>query len=97
LALISSVPFKRRDSWPRTAQKRNLASSSSHPPYWGFWHPTGSQSVEPEKDYVTTIQVFGNPIDPTNRFFTGLKQLLKTADNRKQQEILISRIDCWLM
>jgi hypothetical protein len=74
-----------------------VASSSSHPPYWGLWHPTESQSVEAEKDYATTIQIFANPIEPTNTFFTRLKQLLKTAGSIEQQEILISRIDCWLM
>ncbi len=74
-----------------------VASSSAHPPYWGLWHPTGDQLAEPEKDYVTTIQVYANPIEPANKFFTGLKQLLKTAGRIEQREILISRIDCWLM
>ena len=74
-----------------------VPSASSHPPYWGLWHPTGGTADEAEKDYVTTIQIFANPIEATNQFFTRLKQLLKTAGNIKQQEILISRIDCWLM
>jgi hypothetical protein len=74
-----------------------VASSSSHPPYWGLWHPTGNEAAEAEKDYATTIQIFANPIDPTNRFFSRLKQILKTAGGIEQQEILISRIDCWLM
>jgi hypothetical protein len=74
-----------------------VASSSSSPPYWGLWHPTGSASAEAEKDYVTTIQVFAKPIEPTNRFFTRLKQLLKTAGSIEQQEILVSRIDCRLI
>jgi len=74
-----------------------VPSASSHPPYWGLWHPTGSQSAEAEKDYVTTIQIFANPIEPTNRFFVRLKQILKTAGAIQQQEILISRLDCWLM
>jgi hypothetical protein len=74
-----------------------VPSASSHPPYWGLWHPKGSPSAEAEKDYVTTIQVFANPIEPTNQFFTRLKQILKTAGNIEQQEILISRIDCWLV
>ena len=74
-----------------------VPSASSHPPYWGLWHPTGSKAVEAEKDYVTTIQIFANPIEPTNTFFTRLKQILKTAGSIEQQEILISRIDCWLM
>jgi hypothetical protein len=74
-----------------------VPSASSHPPYWGFWHPTGSQATEPEKDYVTTIQIFANPIEPTNRFFSGLKHILKSAGDVEQQEILISRVDCWLI
>jgi hypothetical protein len=73
-----------------------VASSSSHPPYWGLWHPSPSQA-EAEKDYLTTIQIFANPIEPSTRFFSGLKQLLKTAGGIEQQEILISRFDCWLM
>src|ERR1043165_5091329 len=52
-----------------------VPSASSHPPYWGLWHPTGSQAAEAEKDYVTTIQIFANPIEPTNQFFTRLKQI----------------------
>jgi hypothetical protein len=74
-----------------------VPSSSSHPPYWGIWHPSGGQVVEAEMDYVTTIQILANPIEPTNRFFSRLKQILKTAGNIEQQEILVSRIDCWLM
>jgi hypothetical protein len=74
-----------------------VPSASSHPPYWGFWHPTGTPAARAEKDYVTTIQVFANPIEATNTFFTRLKQILKTAGNIEQQEILISRIDCRLL
>jgi hypothetical protein len=74
-----------------------VPSASSHPPYWGLWSPTGSGTAEAEKDYVTTIQIFTNPIEPTNQFFTQLKQILKTAGHIEQQEILISRIDCRLM
>ena len=74
-----------------------VPSASSNPPYWGFWHPTGSQAAEAEKDYVTTIQIFANPIEPTNEFFSRLKQILKTAGHIEQQEILISRMDCWLI
>jgi len=74
-----------------------VPSSSSHPPYWGLWHPTGRRAAEAEKDYVTTIQVFANPVEATNQFFRRLKQILKTAGNIEQEEILISRIDCWLV
>jgi hypothetical protein len=74
-----------------------IPSASSHPPYWGLWHPTGNGRDGPEKDYVTTIQIFANPIEPSNRFFAGLKQVLKTAGNIEQQEILVSRIDCSLL
>ncbi len=42
-----------------------IPSASSHPPYWGLWRPTGNAAAETEKDYVTTIQVFTNPIEPT--------------------------------
>jgi hypothetical protein len=72
-----------------------VASSSSAPPLWGLWHPP--QEAEAEKDYLTTVEVLANPIEPTNRFFAGLKPLLKTAGHIEQQEILISRTDCWLM
>lgn len=74
-----------------------VPSATSHPPYWGLWHPTGSPAASAEKDYVTTIQVFANPIEATNRFFTRLKQILKPAGSVEQQEILISRMDCRLM
>lgn len=74
-----------------------VPSASSHPPYWGLWHPTGSVAAEAEKDYVTTVQIFANPIEPTSRFFTRLKQILKTAGHIDQEEILISRMDCWLI
>jgi hypothetical protein len=74
-----------------------VPSANSHPPYWGLWHPTGRQAAEAEKDYVTAIQIFANPIEPTNQYFTRLKQILKTAGNIDQEEILISRIDCRLM
>jgi hypothetical protein len=74
-----------------------VPSASSHPPYWGLWHPSGSHASEVEKDYVTTIQIFANPIEPTNRFFTRLKQILKYAGNIEQQEMLVSRMDCWLL
>jgi hypothetical protein len=74
-----------------------VPSASSHPPYWGLWHPPGMLTTTAEKDYVTTIQVFANPIDATNRFFTRLKQILKTAGTIEQQEILISRLDCRLL
>lgn len=74
-----------------------VPSATSHPPYWGLWHPPGGDATEAEKDYVTTIQILANPIEPTNRFFSRLKQILKTAGNIEQQEILISRIDCWLL
>jgi hypothetical protein len=74
-----------------------VPSARSHPPYWGLWHPAGSTAAEGEKDYVTTIQVFTNPIEATNQFFARLKQLLKTAGNIEQEEILISRIDCRLL
>ena len=43
-----------------------VPSARSHPPYWGLWHPTGSNATEGEKDYVTTIQVFANPIEASN-------------------------------
>jgi hypothetical protein len=74
-----------------------VPSASSHPPYWGLWHPTGSGAAEVEKDYVTTIQIFANPIEATSRFFTRLKQILKSSGHIEQQEILISRVDCWLI
>ena len=57
----------------------------------------GAASTEAEKDYVTTIQIFANPIEPINRFFTRLKQILRTAGIIEQQEILIARFDCWLV
>lgn len=72
-----------------------VASSSSAPPLWGLWHPP--QESQAEKDYLTTAEVLANPIEATNRFFAGLKPILKTAGHIEQQEILISRIECRLM
>ena len=72
-----------------------VASSSSAPPLWGLWHPP--QESQAEKDYLTTVEVLANPIEATNRFFTGLKPILKTAGHIEQQEILILRIECRLM
>ncbi len=72
-----------------------VASFSSAPPLWGLWHPThGSRA---EKDYLTTAEVLANPIEAANRFFAGLKRILRTAGHIEQQEILISRIECRLM
>jgi hypothetical protein len=71
------------------------ASSSSAPPLWGLWHPR--QEGEAERDYLTTVEVLANPIEASNRFFAGLKPILKTAGHIEQQEILISRIECRLM
>ena len=72
-----------------------VASSSSAPPLWGLWHPP--QESQAEKDYLTTADVLANPIEAANRFFTGLKPILKTAGHIEQQEILISRIECRLI
>ena len=72
-----------------------VASSSSAPPLWGLWHPP--QESQAEKDYLTTAEVLANPIDAANRFFAGLKPILKTAGHIEQQEILISRIECRLL
>jgi hypothetical protein len=72
-----------------------VASSSSAPPLWGLWHPP--QESQAEKDYLTTGEVLANPIEAANRFFAGLKPILKTAGHIEQQEILISRIECRLM
>jgi hypothetical protein len=72
-----------------------VASSSSAPPLWGLWHPP--QESRAEKDYLTTAEVLANPIEAANRFFAGLKPILKTAGHIEQQEILISRIECRLM
>jgi hypothetical protein len=44
-----------------------------------------------------TAEVLANPIEAANRFFAGLKPILKTAAHIEQQEILISRIECRLM
>jgi hypothetical protein len=72
-----------------------VASSSSAPPLWGLWHPP--QENVAEKDYLTTAEVLTNPIEAANRFFAGLKPILKTAGHIKQQEILILRIECRLI
>jgi hypothetical protein len=71
------------------------ASSSSAPPLWGLWHP--AQERQAEKDYLTTAEVLANPIEAANRFFAGLKPILKTAGHIEEQEILISRMECRLM
>ena len=72
-----------------------VASSSSAPPLWGLWHPP--RESQAEKDYLTTAEVLTNPIEAANRFFAGLKPILKTAGRIEQQEILIARIECRLM
>jgi hypothetical protein len=72
-----------------------VASSSSAPPLWGLWHPP--QETQAEKDYLTTVDVLANPIEPANRFFAGLKPILKTAGHIEQQEIMISRLECRLL
>jgi hypothetical protein len=72
-----------------------VASSSSVPPLWGLWHPP--QESQTEKDYLTTAEVLANPIEAANRFFAGLKPILKTAGHIQQQEILISWVECRLM
>jgi hypothetical protein len=72
-----------------------VASSSSAPPLWGLWHPP--QERYAEKDYLTVVEVLANPIEPANRFFAGLKVILKTAAHIEQQEILISRMECRLI
>jgi hypothetical protein len=72
-----------------------VASSSSAPPLWGLWHPLPES--QGEKDYLTTAEVLANPIEPANRFFAGLKPILRTAGHIEQQEILIARIECRLM
>jgi hypothetical protein len=72
-----------------------MVASSSSAPLWGLWHPP--QESQAEKDYLTTAEVLANPIEAANRFFVGLKPILKTAGNIEQQEILISRIECRLM
>jgi hypothetical protein len=72
-----------------------VASSSSAPPLWGLWHPP--QESQAEKDYLTTAEVLANPIEAANRFFAGLKPILKTAGHIEQQEILIARIECRLL
>jgi len=72
-----------------------VASSSSAPPLWGLWHPLLESRAE--KDYLTTAEVLANPIEAANRFFAGLKPILKTAGHIEQQEILISRIECRLL
>src|SRR5437660_512798 len=72
-----------------------VASSSTAPPLWGLWHPP--QVSHAEKDYLTTVEVLANPIEPANRFVAGLKPILKTAGHIEQQEILISRFECRLM
>jgi hypothetical protein len=74
-----------------------VPSSTSHPPFWGLWHPKGSPRGKAQKDYLTTVQVLARPTDAATRFFTQLKQILKTAGIIEQQEILISRTDCWLI
>jgi hypothetical protein len=71
-----------------------VASSSSAPPLWGLWHP--HLESQAEKDYLTTAEVLASPIEASNRFFLGLKPILKTAGHIEQQEILISRLECRL-
>jgi hypothetical protein len=62
---------------------------------WGLWHPP--QESQAEKDCLTTAEVLANPIEAANRFFAGLKPILKTAGYTEQQEILFSRTECRLL
>jgi hypothetical protein len=72
-----------------------VAAASSAPPLWGLWHPP--QATPAVKDYLTTVDVLANPIEAANRFFAGLKPILKTAGHIEQQEIMISRLECRLL
>ena len=71
-----------------------VASSRSGAPFFGDYLPEGTQPV---RDYHTVLYVYANPIEPTNRFFQELKEILKTAPLVPQDEILIERSEVYLV
>ena len=73
---------------------RRVPRPSPASPLWGLWHP--DQQSQAEKDDLTRAEVLANPIEPANRFFAGLKPILKTGGHIEQKEILIAWIECRL-
>jgi hypothetical protein len=69
-------------------------STRSGPPYVGEYLPAGT---EPIRDYHTTIIIYANPIEPSNRFFQELKSILRRAPLIRQDEILIERLEVYLV
>jgi len=72
-----------------------LASSSrSGAPFFGEYRPEGA---EPVRDYHTVLIGYANPVEPSDRFFQGLKPFLRNAPLIAQDEILIERSEVFLV
>lgn len=70
------------------------SSSRSGPPFFGEYLPEG---VEPVRDFNTVTFVYANPIDASDRFFRELKPILRRAPLIRQDEILIERLEVYLV
>ncbi|MCI0737476.1 MAG: hypothetical protein L0Y72_00430, partial [Gemmataceae bacterium] len=68
----------------------SAASSTSHPPLYGFYQPI--EGNLPEKDYHTQLVVYAAPLEAANHFFAELKRILRAAPLQPQEEILIERM-----
>ncbi len=71
-----------------------MSSSRSGAPFFGEYLPEGT---EPVRDYHTVLIVYANPVEPSDRFFQGLKPILREAPLIVQDEILIERTEVFLV
>ena len=69
-------------------------NSRSGAPYFGEYMPEGSAPV---RDYNTVVTIYANPIEPSDRFFRELKEILRRAPLIPQDEILIERAEVYLV
>ena len=69
-------------------------SARSGAPYFGEYMPEGT---EPIRDYHTVVTIYANPIEPSDRFFRDLKEILRRAPLIPQDEILIERSEVFLV
>jgi hypothetical protein len=70
------------------------ASYRSGAPFFGEYFPEG---IEPVRDHNTQTYVYANPIEPSNRLFEELKEILRHAPLIPQDEILIERTEVYLV
>ena len=69
-------------------------SSRSGAPFFGEYQPEGSAPI---RDYHTHITIYATPIEPSDRFFRELKEILRRAPLIPQDEILIERSEVVLV